>query len=350
MKTTFIVDKPQSALWLSAKQRVELTGGKVICASHYSSPNKLLNFLVNRGHGKIIFSWRTPLIDFAKIQKLELELNTLRSTNFIFLLIPDYIGLDNKFLESEKFLIELCDGYLVTNQELFANYSLYFPNKPPMSVLHDLPNWKEIEKIRLENEKPINTKRKVIWVGNSSWGKRQGFKDHKGLHSVIKPLIQEIRKSNNCCEIKYIDSKEGLLSHSEVLKEIRSCDILLQTSHSEGTGLPAIEALGLGTNVISTQTGIAPEIFKDEKSQNIVERDYRIIHKRIHSLELKSELMNVKLFYKYLEIAKGEDITIPKKSKFKFQSNKSIFGNLEIRIIWYLRFIKNSKFLKINLR
>ena len=85
------------------------------------------------------------------------------------------------FIESEKKLLEMCHYYYVTNLQLFSHYCNLLPDKKPLGVLHDLPDIQLINKVRQRVNKPkFSEKPKVIWIGNSKWGSRQGVKDHKG--------------------------------------------------------------------------------------------------------------------------------------------------------------------------
>jgi glycosyltransferase involved in cell wall biosynthesis len=80
-----------------------------------------------------------------------------------------------------------------------------------------------------------------------------------------------------------IDSSIAYLDNHRVLEKIQAADVLIQTSASEGTGLPVIEAAGLGTLVITTRVGIAPEIFNESLARLICNRDPEEITRTILS-------------------------------------------------------------------
>jgi glycosyltransferase involved in cell wall biosynthesis len=99
----------------------------------------------------------------------------------------------------------------------------------------------------------------------------------------MKPAFEMVRKHDPEFQLIVIDSSIGFLDNHRVLEEIQSADVLVQTSASEGTGLPVIEAVGLGTLAITTKVGIAPEIFDGSLAGLICNRDPKEIANAILS-------------------------------------------------------------------
>ena len=71
-----------------------------------------------------------------------------------------------------------------------------------------------------------------------------------------------------------VDSAFINLPNSHTIKRIACANILILSSEQEGTGLPILEALGVGTLPITTKVGISEEVLKGELSDFIVRRDY----------------------------------------------------------------------------
>jgi glycosyltransferase involved in cell wall biosynthesis len=143
-----------------------------------------------------------------------------------------------------------------------------------IATYHDLVDINTIHAHR-DIEKIVS--HRVIWVGNSKWGERQGKNDHKGFWGVIMPLTKLL--SDKSTTFKIIDSSRERLQHREVLEELSKSSMLLHPSKSEGTGLPVLEAALLGCFPITTNVGIAQELLQGEFSFLIVERDIKKFEK-----------------------------------------------------------------------
>jgi glycosyltransferase involved in cell wall biosynthesis len=186
----------------------------------------------------------------------------------IFLLIPDLIGV-HQFSDDEQNRISMADGLLTTSRELEFKYKEMYKTEN-IQVLHDFPPFEALEDISREKlpRKPLQ----IVWVGNSQWGRRAGFVDHKGLYSFALPIVEEVKKS--CPEITFlvIDSAVKKVPYDKVLRDLRQSACLIFTSDSEGTGLPLIEAAALGTPVVTLNVGIASELLKGDLGNLISSR------------------------------------------------------------------------------
>jgi glycosyltransferase involved in cell wall biosynthesis len=342
MKCLYVVDKYGSALWNAAMARCTLGTGLVITADEFKSPKILLKFIVESEYDYVFFSWRKSLYDISRIRNSGKLLTNLYITKVILLLIPDYLGLDDKNFQKESQILNLCHQYFTTNSDLATRYAKKFPNHSKPKILHDLPRFDLIEEIITNYPKQESHKtKKVIWIGNSRWGERQGYKDYKGYESVILPLKKLFENHSNCFNLQIIDSAEKSMSHLETLIKIRQSDYLIQVSVSEGTGLPVLEAISLGTNVLTTNVGIAQEIFDSRTSLNIVSRDAVFIHNRLHELEKENLLTSTDLIYRqYIKKIINESLEPQNKNmkaSITIPNNQCRF-TIITNLYWFLRF------------
>src|SRR5690606_18489220 len=87
---------------------------------------------------------------------------------------------------------------------------------------------------------------RIMWTGNSKWGEYAGYRDYKGLETIIKPAIKRLQDENYPVRFTVIDSAEQKRSREDVLTTLAQQDILLVASLAEGTPLTLIEAMSLG--------------------------------------------------------------------------------------------------------
>lgn len=253
MKIIFVVDVKHSALHTSAQQWCHHLDGLVYSASDFKSFKDLLDELVSQSPDLIIFSWR-QVLDNAFISNRNLNLlRELGSQSIILALVADHSGEIDLRFQSDVRLSNLNVGIVTVSKRLFEFYREL--GLTPLGILPDRPNADLIREVR--NFKLNRVFNSVIWVGNSQWGRRQGYKDHKGLESKFKPVLSLAGNSGVHINVDILDSAVRRIPQIEVFERLAKSELLVVTSNSEGTGLPILEALGLGTNVISTDVGIA---------------------------------------------------------------------------------------------
>jgi len=340
-KIIYIVDKKGSALNTAALSRIALTGGRVFAANEYTSPKNLLKNIYKENEGIILFAWRKALDDAIFLKSTRTYFKKLDSKFVITFLIPDHLGLDDEKHNNELEMIKASDYYLVTNQLLLDRYHQKFVESPPKGIFHDLPNIDAIDRIKKNVPKVRGLKQKIIWVGNSEWGSRLGVVDHKGFESTILPLKELIIQHDNCVDLQIVDSRKKLIKNEEVLKLIRTSDLLLQVSKSEGTGLPLLEALGLETAVLSPDIGIAKEVLFGNYQFMISFLDAESVHKRIHEL-LRNDYTSIlsKSYKTYISLITKEGLIRRKKSKV-LPNYKSLNYRVKIRLYWLYRYLFN---------
>lgn len=263
--------------------------------------------------------------------------------------IPDHIGVNNRTVY-EEFILKYADGYTVVSRELYELYSNMYPLNKPTAIMQDLPNCDLIRRIFLEKKEK---KEQIIWVGNSSWGKRLGFQDHKGYYRFVLPLLKMLDDLKISLDQKIIDRGIKFTSQVETLREIRASKFLVQFSDSEGTGLPIIEACGLGTLPITTEVGVAKELLKNELSELIVKninQAFEIIIK-YKDLNIADKLINI--YHSYIQNVESNiqkinfnQLEIQEISRNYYISNTSLLHKFKVHLTWLYRYI--NKYSRVN--
>lgn len=337
MKYLVIVDDRNSAIGLAAHSRAVESKVEILAANEYMTPFFLLKAIKERNPSAIFFAWRGALFDILncgwRTRQLFKQLNHLS----IGILIPDLLGLETKSQFIESKLITFVDFYMVTSKELYAHYSENFPEKLPAGLYRDKPDVKLLQELRKKNtNRPM---RRVIWVGNSKWGVHHGAVDHKGFYEIVMPLKNNLRK---VAEFKIIDSSVYRQPHERVLREIAMSQVLVQASRTEGTGLPLLEAAGLGTVVVTTDVGIASDFLKGDLRKLIVERNVDAFSVGVDfALSNYQEISKLiqKRFESYVEEISHDSLPLLESGKSKDFSLFSNQFNLLTKLKWSRRWL-----------
>jgi len=343
-RTILVVDTHKSALGISAHQHARLTNSIVIAALDYPSPGRFLTELKNAKPDYILFFWRRLLLDLFGLNNSIIR-SLQKSGKEIYFLVNDHLGTKEPYLKEEAQLVFRSNGYLVTNELLFQEYSTLYPNHPPLGIYRDLPDLENIERIRQENI--LKVKNKIVWIGNGKWGHHFGFVDHKGLRRIVIPLKSKIEKEFAQIDFTIIDSSENFLNNLDILREIASAKILIQASDSEGTGMPILEAMALGTFPITTRVGIAPEVFSRLNFQGLVAPNVDSFFKKIRSFfDSDFDSMDlIKVFDAYVESVKSSKILLRSQKdpllNYEFKINHVIL----VYIRWKFRYLRNLRFM-----
>lgn len=340
--TLIVADIEHSALSIAALSRSNFQDARVIHALDFLTPESLLKELIERKPQLILFSWRQALLDILNFCSQE-DLKSLRKETTLAVLIPDHLGVSTKFRNEEFDLLKYVDYYLVTSEILFELYSTLPDSPKPIAILHDIPDLNLIRRIRAETREIKSSQ--VTWVGNSKWGVNQGFMDHKGFTSVIQPLIKHFESHGFCTKIQVIDSALGRKSNIDVLRTIHNSNFLLQCSISEGTGLPILEALGLGVTPITTDVGIAREVLGSHMNL-IVPRTPERFHSLIHNEQSHPTLNEetaIQIFEDFVSVISRE--SFPGKSP-NAQSQfvwppASFKSKIQVVATWTFRYVRN---------
>jgi hypothetical protein len=343
-KFIIVVDNANSALATVAKQRQRFHECEVVFACDFDSPIKLLEYIIQSPPIRVLFAWRGALREAIMCKKSQELYFQLSESKTVHLLIPDLLGLHPLNQISEYQLLKTVHGYWVTSFELFHKYSEVFPSRVPLGVLHDLPNVEEILKVREMTLEQTG----IVWVGNSKWGSNFGFVDHKGFSEIVKPLSRMFTRD---FPFRIIDSASSRLKNLSVLMEIRKSRILIQTSENEGTGLPVLEALGVGTVPVTTKVGIAEEILSGEFSSLIVSKSVSDFYSKIMELGEPSEDFSrscISLFDAYVFRVASEQIEWTRGAVEFTNDTYSWFVRAETRLKWLIRFFRENCKKKTN--
>jgi hypothetical protein len=292
VKIIVVVDSHLSAIGLAAHSRLKFQDAKILSADEFMSPQKLLIAISKFSPEVVFFAWRRALVEILKsCRNHEYLFQNLSGTTFG-MLIPDLVGLTLDGRKQDSGLIDFVDFYMVTSSQLQKLYDNNFPEKPPFGLYRDFPDVSLIHEIRKSTPNPH--RQQIIWVGNSKWGSHQGFVDHKGLRTIVYPLKKIFFGK---LEFKIIDSHVKHLPHKMVLREIQNSKVLIQTSESEGTGLPVLEAASFGTVVITSDVGVVSDFLIGDLQKLVVERTVEAF-----AVGLSFALENYSHFQKLLDI------------------------------------------------
>jgi glycosyltransferase involved in cell wall biosynthesis len=296
-KGVFVVDEMGSPLWRVANSHALKSGDRVFIANQFFSVSAMIREILRTPTSYLIFTWRGA---FDSVLQSEHARQMLRKGQVsIFLLIPDLIGIHQRS-KVEQSRINSADGLIVTSEELLNCYKEVYELKS-IQILHDLPPIDALKK--MASCGVFRNSRKIIWVGNSKWGERAGFVDHKGLRTFALPVFHEVKKKFGDLTLTVIDSASGKIAYENVLHEIASSSCLIFTSNSEGTGLPMIEAAALGTPLVSFKVGIAPELLRGNLTKLISPKDIEQFADKVsHVLNNYEEISR--------EIVKASDVYI----------------------------------------
>ena len=324
-----VVDSRTSAIGMSATNRINNQGFRILAADKFPSSSLLLREITKAGAVCVLFAWRRAWEEILDSPINRLAVNKLLKQTSVGILIPDFLGSDENQFEIDLQLIHSSDFVMVTCKRLFDTYEAALEENYKPILLRDMPDVLAIEEVLKENY-PVQKKR-IIWVGNSKWGINQGKIDYKRFHSIIHPLIRLLPQG---FELKVVDSVINPLTHVETLKEIRKSQMLLQTSTEEGTGLPLLEAAGLGVIPITTSVGIAPEFLTGVLRNLITEPNVPYFKNKI--LEISNETLTYQNLLRERYVTYVDEIL---EDRIPLGIKNVTSGNHKLRI---LKFIKNE--------
>lgn len=152
-------------------------------------------------------------------------------------------------------------------------YHLHTHKKPVIVTYNAVPHW-----FKDGIEKNITKTETILFVGN--------IKKHKGLHTLVeayKKLLSlnfqgKLMIVGNASNFRTTDNSisnelnslpensiiyTGRISDNELKTKYAEAKLLIQPSLYEGFGMPPMEALTLGTNVVISDIPVFKEIYKD---------------------------------------------------------------------------------------
>ncbi|WKZ85929.1 glycosyltransferase [Ralstonia pickettii] len=155
----------------------------------------------------------------------------------------------------------LIDGYTVSSEKLNAIYKEVPQYPQPTAVIEDGVNLSLFTPKALSRFDHTEGRELVIgWVGNSKWASDLQ-EDFKGLHTILKPVLEELRAEGWPIRAHFADRQDRFIPHEEMPDYYSAIDIYVCPSKIEGTPNPVLEAMACGVPVVSTDVGIVPQAF-----------------------------------------------------------------------------------------
>jgi len=186
--------------------------------------------------------------------------------------------------EREKVYQSLISGYTVSSQKLYDIYRNIdnYPNPKVMTpdgVDLTLFSPKNIERLKKDDSSELT----LGWVGNSQWASE--LEDFKGLHTILKPAIEELILEGLKIKSFFADKQERFIPHSQMPDYYANIDVYICTSKVEGTPNPVLESMACGVPIISTDVGIVSEAFGSKQKNFIIsERNTDALKEKIKEI------------------------------------------------------------------
>lgn len=186
-----------------------------------------------------------------------------------------FIGNDEEDFYRSRLLFSdeksLVKNYSVSSRilkELYDNDDRI--HSKPYSIVTDGVDLELFCPQNLERFDECVSKRKLIlgWAGNSLWQAEK--EDFKGLHTILKPVVEELQAEGYPVELSLCDSSQKKIPHYEMPDWYAGIDLYVCPSKIEGTPNPILECMACGVPFISTCVGIVPEAAGELQSQFIL--------------------------------------------------------------------------------
>lgn len=248
----------------------------IIAAQSGSNINKKLKYYPVLYHQPAIFhlQWTKGIEDWLWIQEFGMQyVLSLRGTHIsISPLAND--SLKKKYITN----FNKIDGFHAVSKAILEQAKSYEPDLKIATVIY---SGLDLEKLIYKPKVIINTKLKVLSIGRSHWVK--GYVDALDAFSILKQdgfdfeysIIgvedeEELLFQRNQLDLEAEVVFKKSLTFEQIIKEINKADIVLLPSVEEGIANVVLEAMALGTIVISTNCGGMEEIVKTEENGFIV--------------------------------------------------------------------------------
>lgn len=244
---------------------------EVIYTADFSGYNGMARYLSLVEFDVCHFFWRLYYQRFVEYIKNEQDFDHLMRKRFT-VSVPDFALLSNDYTKENLGITRTAAGMVFTNNALVDIYAARFPTAGVARIINDpllLQPDPELVKARISSKK--NNKFRVAWVGNGSWKGTGQYEDYKGLGTILTPILPALEKRG--VEVDVIDSSRARLRQPEVMKRLEASHVLCMTSLFEGTSMPVLEAMAGGNAVVTTNTGIYPELSGKVGQASIVARN-----------------------------------------------------------------------------
>ena len=141
--------------------------------------------------------------------------------------------------------------------------------KKPSCVITDGVDLNLFKPSNLERFTTIRNRNLIVgWAGNSMWAAEK--EDFKGLHTILKPAVDELQQEGYAIELNICDSSVKSIPHDEMPAYYEQIDLYVCPSKIEGTPNPILECMACGVPFISTNVGIVNEVAGKLQSEFIL--------------------------------------------------------------------------------
>lgn len=184
--------------------------------------------------------------------------------------VYDHLFLE-KDIEFTKKLFSKVKNYYVSSNILKKIYDNLEIKYKPQTVITDGVNLEQFYPINIDRFNNLKDRTiKIGWVGNSKWV--DNTDDYKGVHTILKPAIEQLRQENYNVELYTSDKTEKHIPLEQMVNYYSNIDIYACLSKAEGTPNPILESMACGIPVISTDVGIVRDALGKKQSEMILEQ------------------------------------------------------------------------------
>jgi colanic acid/amylovoran biosynthesis glycosyltransferase len=247
--------------------------------------------------------WAKSLQDWVWVRDFGIKLIlSLRGTHITISPIAD-----EKLAEQYRALFPKVDGFHAVSKSIQKQAEEYGAETTKIKVVYSGLNLKELPFV--EN-KIKNSTLKILSIGRSHWVK--GYTDALDACALLKKENFDFQysiigvgsdeelifqKSQLLLENEVIFKKS--MPFKEIITEMQQADILLLSSLEEGIANVVLEAMALGTMVLSTNCGGIEEVITDGENGFIVPvRNPKAIAEKIKKITLLSENERIEIYKK----------------------------------------------------
>ena len=207
---------------------------------------------------------------------------------------------DHLYLEGQDFNVQtkrftdICNYYYTSSNKLDGIYNGLFAegkiSKKPTSIIADGVDLSLFKPVNIGRFAEAVNKRPLVvgWTGSSEW---DGYSDLKGINTIIIPAVESLKQEGYNIDLKILDRKNGLISHSEMPSFYNNLDLYICASEIEGTPNTILEAMACGIPVISTDVGIVPDAFSEIQKNFIIDRNISDLKTKLHIILDKPEIL-----------------------------------------------------------
>lgn len=218
------------------------------------------------------FFWReTPMNQFANPRPLvrlarasQIDPATLAASvgrTVLTSCVRDHLFLEDKDIKARQERIGLLDAYAACSLKLFDIYTEKYTFKPTVEIMNGVDTGLFVPKNLSRFKRPRRRSLRIGWVGNSAWGQQSADSDHKGSRSILMPALEQLGHEGFNLQAVFADRQVQHRPIAQMPDYYADIDILVCVSKSEGTPNPLLEAMACGVPIVTTDVGIAREIF-----------------------------------------------------------------------------------------